>query len=75
MCPTDWQTDADSVFLRSRITLAVLARLLYPQEAGFSISGKHVAVVLDRLASEGAKPKVILVDNGPEFVSKALDDV
>lgn len=75
MCPTDWQTDADSVFLRSRITLAVLARLLYPRETGFSISGKHVAAVLDRLASEGAKPKVIHADNGPEFVSRALDDV
>jgi putative transposase len=38
------------------------------------MSGKHVAAVLERLASEGTKPKVIHVDNGPEFVSRALDD-
>jgi len=43
-------------------------------EAGFSISGKQVAAVLDRLASNGTKPQTIHVDNGPEFVSRALDE-
>lgn len=43
-------------------------------EAGFSLSGKHVAVVLDLLAVSGVKPAVIHVDNGPEFVSRSLDD-
>src|SRR5437763_898071 len=43
-------------------------------EAGFSISGKHVAAVLGRLASNGTKPQTIHVDNGPEFVSRALDE-
>lgn len=43
-------------------------------EAGFSLSGKHVVAVLERLAASGEKPGVLHVDNGPEFISRALDD-
>jgi putative transposase len=32
-----------------------------------------LSAVLDELASYGQMPKVLQVDNGPEFISKALD--
>jgi transposase InsO family protein len=38
-----------------------------------SFSGQAVAEVLERLAQTTGLPKMIQVDNGPEFVSKALD--
>lgn len=37
-----------------------------------SISGERVSRLLDRLAGERARPTAIVVDNGPEFTSKAL---
>ncbi len=40
---------------------------------GHSMSGWHVVAVLDRLAATHGTPKRISVDNGPEFISKALD--
>jgi putative transposase len=43
-------------------------------EANRSFSGKAVAEVLERLAQTTGLPKVIQVDNGPEFVAKALDE-
>ena len=43
-------------------------------EADRSLTGKRVVEVLDRLAASGIKPKSIHVDNGPEFISKALDE-
>lgn len=43
-------------------------------EADSSLTGDRVVQVLERVAmQQGAYPKVISVDNGPEFVSKALD--
>ena len=41
--------------------------------ADFSLSGDKVVAVLDRLALAGSKPKILHVDNGPEFISKVLD--
>jgi len=41
-------------------------------EAAFSIRGETVVAVLDRLKGDGL-PERLAVDNGPEFVSKALD--
>jgi putative transposase len=38
-----------------------------------SFSGSAVVAVLERVAKTHGLPKVIQVDNGPEFVSKALD--
>jgi putative transposase len=38
-----------------------------------SISGLHVARFLDKLAATHGYPKIITVDNGPEFISNALD--
>ena len=37
------------------------------------IRGEHVVDVLDRLKYIRGVPKVIRVDNGPEFISKILD--
>tara|TARA_Y100000310_G_C20194212_1_gene583894 strand:+ start:111 stop:578 length:468 start_codon:yes stop_codon:yes gene_type:complete len=38
-----------------------------------SIGGHRVVSVLARLALQGRVPKTIAVDNGPEFISKVLD--
>ena len=43
-------------------------------EADVFIPGRRVVEVLDRLANQGIKPKVITVDNGPEFSGRALDE-
>ena len=43
-------------------------------EVGNSLSGHRVATVLEGLVHSYGLPKVIQVDNGPEFTSKALDE-
>jgi putative transposase len=44
-------------------------------EADYSMKGERVVQVLERVArQQGGYPKVISVDNGPEFISKALDE-
>lgn len=42
-------------------------------EVDHSLPGLRVTRVLDRLAATRGLPKVITVDNGPEFISKAMD--
>jgi len=42
-------------------------------EVDTSLSGHRVARVLSRLAETRSLPKIITVDNGPEFAGKALD--
>jgi len=42
-------------------------------EVDFSLSGERVGRVLDRAAARCGWPEVIVVDNGPEFTGKALD--
>jgi putative transposase len=42
-------------------------------EVDHSLTGQRVARVLDRLLLTRGLPAVITVDNGPEFISKALD--
>lgn len=42
-------------------------------EADHSLTGKRVTRVLDRVAMLRGFPDAITVDNGPEFISKALD--
>ena len=42
-------------------------------EVARSIPGERVTRVLDRLASERGLPRTIVVDNGPEFAGRALD--
>jgi putative transposase len=42
-------------------------------EPDFSLSGEKVAACLERVGKERGLPKVITVDNGSEFYSKAMD--
>ena len=42
-------------------------------EADHSLTGQRVTRVLERMALTRGLPEVITVDNGPEFISKALD--
>ncbi|MGB8738972.1 MAG: IS3 family transposase [Xanthobacteraceae bacterium] len=42
-------------------------------EVGQSITGEQVVTVMNRLSAMRGAPKRIRVDNGPEFVSRALD--
>ncbi len=72
----DFMSDRLSDGRRFRILTLVdnFSRVSPALEVGFSLSGKHVAAVLDRLAASRVKPKILHVDNGPEFVSRALDD-
>lgn len=43
-------------------------------EIDFSLNGKRVVEVLHRLRSTSGLPQVIKVDNGSEFISKAMDE-
>ena len=42
-------------------------------EVGQGITGEQVVAVMNRIAATRGAPKSIRVDNGPEFVSRALD--
>lgn len=42
-------------------------------EAGASLTGGHVVALLERAAAASGYPRRLCVDNGPEFVSEALD--
>jgi putative transposase len=42
-------------------------------EVDSSITGKRVCIILDRIVWFNGIPEVITVDNGPEFIGKALD--
>ncbi len=42
-------------------------------EVDTSIGGERVTRVLDRMAAIRGLPKLITIDNGPEFISKVLD--
>ncbi len=42
-------------------------------EAAVSLKGEQVVVVLERLKATAGVPQRLAVDNGPEFISKALD--
>jgi putative transposase len=43
-------------------------------EADFSLTGKRVVEVLEQAARHNGKPRVIKCDNGPEFISRAVDE-
>ena len=42
-------------------------------EVDFSLSGMRVGRVLDKVAEEREDPNAIILDNGPEFTSRSLD--
>ena len=43
-------------------------------EVDTSLPGLRVCRVLEQLVSHHGKPEALLVDNGPEFTGKALDE-
>jgi putative transposase len=73
----DFMSDRLADGRRFRVLTLVdnISRVSPALEADSSLTGARVVQVLERVAREqGTYPKVISVDNGPEFVSKALDE-
>ena len=74
-----WSMDfiADSLFNGRRFRILTimdhLSRECPALEVDHSLTGQRVTRVLDRIALTRSLPEVITVDNGPEFISKALD--
>lgn len=74
-----WSMDFVSDSLHNGRAIRVLnviddcTRLCVAMEVAHSISGERVGRVLDRAAAKHGWPEAIVVDNGPEFTSKALD--
>ena len=74
-----WSMDfmADELFDGRRLRLLTIVdnftRESLAIEANQRITGRDVARTLARLGTQRALPKSIRVDNGPEFISKAMD--
>jgi len=74
-----WSIDfvADALFDRRRLRALTVVdnytRECLAIEVGPSLSGEDVVAVLDRIKAERALPETIKVDNGSEFISKAMD--
>ena len=58
---------------RALTVVDVFTRECLAIEADFSLTGRKVADVLERLVFERGTPKIITVDNGSEFYSKEMD--
>jgi putative transposase len=71
----DFVADALSSGRRMRMltVIDVWNRECVAIEVDHSLTGSRVARVLEQLRHRGRCPDVIQVDNGPEFISKALD--
>ncbi len=67
----------DCLYDGRRFQVLTLVDTMTPEspaiEIDFSLPSTRVVAVLDRLAQTRGPPKVIYVDNGPEFVAKVLD--
>ena len=74
-----WSMDFVSDYLQDGRRFRTLNLLDFSSESlgievGISIPGECVTRVLDRIALErGCYPEVIVVDNGPEFTSRTMD--
>jgi putative transposase len=74
-----WSMDfvSDSLYSGRRFRVLTIVDDLSKEcpvlEVDHSLTGTRVARVLDRIAMTKGLPEVITVDNGPEFISKALD--
>ena len=74
-----WSMDfvADSLFNGRRLRILTVVDDFSKEcpvlEVDHSLTGKRVTRVLERIALIRGLPDVITVDNGPEFISKALD--
>jgi putative transposase len=71
----DFLSDGLATGRRFRILTIVdnVSRVSPAIEVGVSLTGKGVVAVLERLKWTVGRPKRIAIDNGPEFISKALD--
>lgn len=74
-----WSMDfvADSLFNGRRLRILTVVDDFSKEcpvlEVDHSLTGKRVTRVLERVALTRGLPEVITVDNGPEFISKAVD--
>lgn len=75
MWSMDFVSDAlfDGRRLRALTVVDALTREALAIDVDQSIKGEQVAQAMTRIASVRGAPKTIRVDNGPEFISKALD--
>jgi putative transposase len=68
---------SDSLFdgrrFRSLTLVENFSRECLAIRAAPTLHGSDVAEILDQVAEEHGKPTRIFLDNGPEFISKALD--
>ena len=64
---------ADGRRLRTLNVLDAFTRECHAIEVDTSLAGGRVVRVLDELVAKHGKPDGITVDNGPEFISQALD--
>ena len=71
----DFMTDSLAGGRRFRVLTIVdnVSRVSPAIAVGTSLTGERVVAILDRLKGTVGRPDRIAVDNGPEFVSKALD--
>ena len=71
----DFVTDAlfDGRRLRALTIVAIYTREAQTIEVDQGIKGEQFVYAVRRIAMRRGAPKAIRVDNGPEFVSKALD--
>ena len=74
-----WSMDfmADQLYCGQRFRLLTLvdnfSRVSLAIHAGKRLTGDHVVQVLESVSKDHGLPKMIQVDNGPEFISKSLD--
>jgi putative transposase len=71
----DFMSDALADGRRFRVLNVVddFSRESLATEPGRSLTGRHVAAVLDQLLRQRGRPEAIVSDNGPEFCSRAVD--
>ena len=68
---------ADSLYSGRRFRILTVVDDLSKEcpvlEVDHSLTGLRITRVLERIALTRGLPEVITVDNGPEFISKAMD--
>ena len=71
----DFLTDGLANGRRFRVLTIVdtVSRVSPAIEVDVSLTGERVVAVLERLKGTIGRPECIAIDNGPEFISKALD--
>jgi len=71
----DFLTDGLADGQRFRVLTIVdnVSRVSPAIEVGVSLTGERVVAILERLKGTIGRPERIAIDNGPEFISKALD--